>query len=141
MTIWKRPISLEEVTKVRIKTMVDTLGIEFLEVGNDFLKARMPVDHRTIQPYGIMHGGASCALAETLASVAANYCVEPEKVCVGLEINTNHIRQIRDGWVYGTATPLHLGRSTQVWDVKIVNESGDLISVTRITLAVIQRKG
>lgn len=141
MTIWKRPISLEEVTKIRLKTMVDTLGIEFLEVGKNYLKARMPVDHRTIQPYGIMHGGASCTLAETVASVAANYCVEPEKACVGLEINTNHIRQIKSGWVYGTATPLHLGRSTQVWDVKILNEEGALISVTRITLAVIHRKG
>lgn len=140
MSIWKTPLSLEEVTRIRKGTMVDTLGIEFIEVGEDFLRARMPVDHRTIQPYGIMHGGASCALAETVASVAANFCVEPQKICVGLEINTNHIRSIRDGWVYGKAKPLHLGKSTQVWDVKIINEHDHLISATRITLAVIDRR-
>ena len=141
MSIWKSPINLEEAARIRKNTMVDTLGIEFIEIGEDFLSARMPVDHRTIQPYGIMHGGASCVLAETVASVAANYCVDNKsKVCVGLEINTNHIRSIKKGWVIGTARPLHLGKSTQVWDVKIIDEMESLISVTRITIAVIDRK-
>jgi len=120
--------------------MLDHLGIEFIEVGDDYLRARMPVDHRTKQPIGIMHGGASCVLAETIGSTAANYCVDYEKqYCVGLDINTNHVRQATGGYVIGTAKPYHLGKTTQVWGIDIVNEEGKLISVNRLTVMVLNR--
>lgn len=120
--------------------MVDHLGIEFIEIGDDYLTAKMPVDERTKQPHGIMHGGASCALAETIASVAANYCVEADKFyCVGLEINTSHIKMARSGYVIGVAKPLHLGRSTQLWEIMIHDEKGQLISANRLRLAVLSR--
>ncbi|WP_423064125.1 hotdog fold thioesterase [Candidiatus Paracoxiella cheracis] len=141
MAIWKEKIDIEEATKRSKGTMVEYLGIEFIEIGDDYVKARMPVDHRTHQPIGIMHGGASCVLAETAGSIAANYCVEHAKqYCVGLAINTNHIRSIREGYVIGTATPYHLGRSTQVWGIQIVDENDRLISVNRLTMAVLDRK-
>ena len=141
MSIWFRPFTLEEAQTSRKNTMVDYLGIEFVEIGDDFLSARMAVDHRTMQPYGIMHGGASCALAETVASVAANYCVDPERFyCVGLEINTSHIKMVRSGYVIGVARPLHLGRNTQVWEILIRNEEGQLISVNRLRMAVLEKK-
>lgn len=140
MAIWKSKMTIEEITNIRHDTMVNHLGIVFTEIGDDFLKGKMPVDHRTIQPYGIMHGGASCVLAETLGSIAGTYCIDKEKqLCVGLSINTNHIRMARDGFVYGTAKPLHLGRSTQVWEIDIVNEQGKTVSLNRLTLAVIDR--
>lgn len=138
MTIWKRPFTLDDAAFSRSGTMVDHLGIEFIEKGPDFLRARMPVDQRTLQPFGIMHGGASCALAETVGSVAANYCVDPASHrCVGLEINTSHIKMVRSGYVVGTAKPLHLGRSTQVWEILIHDEAGQLISVNRLRMAVL----
>ena len=140
MKIWKKPISLEELARSRIDTMVGHVGIEFLEIGDDFLKGRMPVNAKTLQPYGIMHGGASCVLAETLGSIAANYCTsDDKKVFVGLSINTNHIRMIKEGYVIGRAYPIHLGRSTQVWDIRIEDEQGRLISVTRLTLASVDK--
>lgn len=140
MSIWKSPITLELITDVREKTMSEHLGIEFTEIGDDYLKGKMPVDHRTLQPFGIMHGGASCVLAETLGSVAACYCVDISKqVCVGLSLNINHIRMAKDGWVYGTARPIHLGGKTQVWDIAIENEEEKLISSTRLTLVVLER--
>lgn len=140
MTIWQAEMSLEALTTRGKNTMVDFLGIEFTEIGDDYLVARMPVDHRTKQPIGIMHGGASCVLAESIGSTAANCCVEIDKFyCVGLDINTNHIRSVREGFVYGTAKPFHLGRSTQVWSIEIVNEMKQLISVNRLTMAVMAR--
>lgn len=141
MKIWKSDVSLAALAKFSEKTMIPYLGIEFLEVGDDFMVARMPVDHRTLQPEGIMHGGASCVLAETIASTAANCSVDPAKYyCVGLDINTNHIRSIRSGFVIGTAKPFHLGRSTQVWGIEIINEQKQLISINRLTMAVLARK-
>lgn len=141
MAIWKRHFTLEDASKSRANTMVDHLGIEFIAKGDDFLEAKMPVDHRTKQPYGIMHGGASCALAETVGSVAANYCVDhATHYCVGIEINTSHIKMIREGYVIGTAKPFHIGRSSQVWEILIHDEAGHLISVNRLRMAVLERK-
>ena len=141
MSIWKKNFSLEEVQASRANTLVDHLGIEFCEIGEDFLSAKMPVDHRTHQPYGIMHGGASCALAETIASVAANYCVDNEQYyCVGLEINTSHVKMARSGYVTGVAKPLHLGQSTQLWEILIHDEKRQLISVSRLRMAVLEKK-
>lgn len=140
MTIWKSEITLEKITEVRKETMTAHLGIEFTEIGEDFLRGKMPVDHRTKQPFGIMHGGASCVLAETLGSIAACFCVKIEKqVCVGLSLTTNHIRMVREGWVYGTARPIHLGGKTQVWDISIEDEEKKRISETRLTLMVLDR--
>ena len=120
--------------------MVEHLGIIYTEVGEDYISAKMPVDHRTHQPYGILHGGASVALAETLGSVAATFSVDHEKYnCVGIEINANHIKSVRDGWVYGTAKPVHVGKSTQIWEIRINNEASELVCVSRLTLAVIRK--
>jgi 1,4-dihydroxy-2-naphthoyl-CoA hydrolase len=121
-------------------SMPDYIGIEFLEIGDDYIKARMPVDRRTRQPAGLLHGGASVTLAETLGSVGAWLCIDPAKqTCVGLEINANHVRAVRDGWVYGTARPLHIGRTTQLWEIKITNEEDKLVCVSRITMAVLDK--
>ena len=140
MKIWQFDINPAALNARGKNTMIDTIGIEFIEVGDDFMTARMPVDHRTRQPLGIMHGGASCLLAETVGSTAANCCVDPEKFyCVGLDINTNHIRSIREGFVYGTAKPYHLGKSTQVWHIDILNEQKKLISVNRLTMMVMEK--
>ncbi|MCH9769879.1 MAG: hotdog fold thioesterase [Gammaproteobacteria bacterium] len=140
MSIWKMPISIEDVSQRSQNTMSEHLGIEFTEVGDDYLLATMPVDHRTQQPLGIMHGGASCVLAETVGSTAANYCVDQNThYCVGLDINTNHIRSMREGAVFAKAMALHLGRSTQVWEIKITNKDGKLVSINRLTMAVLNR--
>lgn len=140
MSIWFKPVTLEELAQSRAHTMVDHLGIEFTEIGPDFLSAKMPIDFRTRQPMGIMHGGASCALAETVASIAANACVDPEKkACVGLEINTSHIKMVRSGYVTGTAYAKHLGRTTQLWEIEIHNEDGQLISLSRLRMAVLDK--
>ena len=121
-------------------TLAGTLGIEFTEIGTDWLTARMPVDHRTLQPYGLLHGGASVALAETLGSIAAHCCIDGSKqYVVGLEINANHLKAVRNGFVYGTARPIHVGRSTQVWEIKITNEMKELVCISRITIAVLSR--
>lgn len=117
--------------------MGDHLGIEWTEFGDDYLIARMPVDHRTVQPFGLLHGGASCVLAETLGSVAATFCIDPTKqLAVGLEINANHIRSVRNGFVYGKVTPVHVGRSTHVWDIRITDEEQKLVCVSRLTVAI-----
>jgi uncharacterized protein (TIGR00369 family) len=121
--------------------MVDHLGIEFLEVGDDYVKARMPVDRRTVQPFGLLHGGASVALAETLGSVAANLCVDRDKkMCVGLEINANHLRPVTNGFVYGVARPVHIGDATQVWEIRILNEQDKLVCISRLTLATLDKQ-
>lgn len=119
-------------------TAVSHLGIEFLELGEDFLRARMPVDARTKQPYGLLHGGASAVLAETLGSVAGNLCVADGEQSVGIEINCNHLRAVREGFVTGTARPLHVGRSTQVWDIRIEDDQARLVCVSRLTLSVVR---
>ena len=122
-----------------IANFVEHLGIEFTEIGDDFLKAKMPVDAKTHQPLGFVHGGATAALAETVASAAANYCVGKDQVCVGLDLNINHIRPVKEGFVIASTTALHLGKRTQVWEIKIVNEAGQLVSAARLTIAVIAK--
>ena len=116
------------------------MAVEFIELGKDYLSAKMPVDARTMQPMGILHGGATCSLAETVGSAAANFCVDlTQRICVGLEINVNHIKAVRGGFVIATARPLHLGKSTQIWDIRVVNEQGALTAVSRLTMAVLDR--
>lgn len=140
MPIWQSQVTLEGI-RGRIKnTLVEYLGIEFVEIGEDFLKARMPVDHRTKQTTGLLHGGASVVLAETLGSVAASYCIDREmKRIVGLEINANHIRPISEGWVTGVTKPIHVGNATQVWEIKIYSEQDKLVCVARLTVANIDK--
>jgi len=136
--IWHTDFSLEEANRRGQDCAPGRLGIELIEVGDDYLKARMPVDERTRQPAGVLHGGVSMVLAETLASWGAAYAVDPEQFhCVGQEINANHVRAVADGWVYGIARPLHLGRSSQVWDVRIETEAGKLVCIARVTMAVL----
>ncbi len=133
-------VTIENLNETSRNTLVEHLGIEYTEIGQDYLKARMPVDQRTHQPFGMLHGGASVALAESLGSLAANLMIDQEKFyCVGLEINANHVRIVRDGWVYGHASPLYLGKTTQVWEIKINNEREQLVSISRLTLAVIDK--
>ncbi len=122
-------------------TMVDHLGIEFLEVSPKIIKAKMPVDHRTVQPFGILHGGASVALAETLGSIAAQMNIDQEKnVAVGLDINANHIRSVRSGFVFGVTTPLHIGRTVHVWEIKITDEDDKLVCISRLTVSIIEKR-
>ena len=138
MAIWFRNYTLDEVKLRGQGTMVEHIGIEITELGDDFLRGIMPVDHRTIQPMGLLHGGASAALAETLGSLAANLVVDDGKqYCVGLDINANHIRPARGGVVTGTARPLHLGRTTQVWSIEILDEQNKLVCISRLTMAVL----
>jgi 1,4-dihydroxy-2-naphthoyl-CoA hydrolase len=138
MPIWNVPTTTQELNQRAQGTMLSHLGIEFLEISEDSLKARMPVDERTIQPAGILHGGASATLAESLGSVAANLCVDPsKKVCVGLDINANHVRSVNSGWVIGIVTPIHVGKSTHVWQIRIEDEAGRLVCIARITMAVL----
>lgn len=138
MPIWTVPVTLQQLNQRFRGTMLSHLGIEFLEIGEESLKARMPVDERTIQPAGILHGGASATLAESLGSMAANLCVDPtKKVCVGLDINANHVRSVSSGWVTGIVTPIHVGKSTHVWQIRIEDEAGRLVCISRITMAVL----
>lgn len=133
--------SLDELTSLGRNTMAEFIGIEFTEIGDNYLKGRMPVDHRTNQPYGLLHGGASCALAETLGSIASAIVMDRSKfICVGLEINANHIRSAREGFVTGIASPLHLGSSTHVWDIKIYNNEEKLVCVSRLTVAILPKR-
>lgn len=139
-TIWQIPLDLNVLNDRGDNTLVSHLGIVFTAFTDDSLTATMPVDARTKQPIGIMHGGASCVLAETIGSTAANFCVDAATAyCVGLDINTNHIRQASSGFVTGTAKPYHLGRTTQVWGIEIRNEKDQLVSINRLTMAVIGR--
>jgi len=141
MAIWfNKTVKMEEINPFIPGTMSEHLGMEWVEIGGDFIKIKMPVDHRTKQGYGLMHGGASCALAETVGSVASILVVDTNKFsCVGLEINANHIRSVRDGHVIGIARPLHLGASTHVWDIKIYDELEKLICISRLTIAVLRK--
>ena len=140
MRIWKKEISIEALTLSHVDTAVSLLGIEFLEVGDDFIRARVPVDRRTVQPHGILHGGVSVVLAETLGSCGAYYSAPEGQGAVGLDINANHIRAATSGWVTATARPVHLGRTTQVWQIDMTNDAGDLSCVSRITMAVLAPK-
>lgn len=138
-SVFRRIRSLEDLNAHSDNTSISHLGIRITEVGDDFIRGTMPVDQRTKQPYGLLHGGSSAMLAETLASVAANMCVEKEgQQAVGLELNCNHVRGITEGIVTGTARPVHVGRKTQVWDIRIEDERGKLCCVSRLTLAVIE---
>ena len=136
-----RPIRLaplEELQTFNEGTLSGHLGIEFTDIGLGHISGRMPVDARTVQPFRLLHGGASVALAETLGSVAAFLTLEPGYHAVGLEINANHLKGVRNGYVTGTARPIHTGRSTQVWQIEIVDEVGDLVCLSRITMAIIE---
>ena len=135
--IWKQPVSVQSLTEIHLNTTVAHLGIEFLEVGDNFIRARAPVDARTRQPVGILHGGVSVVLAETLGSCGAA-CSSPAGYrAVGLDINANHIRSVSDGWVTGIARPIHVGRTTHVWQIELTNEAGQLTCVSRITMAIL----
>ncbi len=139
--IWFQKPSIADLEVLGRGTLGEHIGIRWQTVGDDFLEARMPVDERTRQPYGLLHGGASCALAETIGSVASALVVDHNSFyCVGLEINANHVRSAKSGWVTGTVRPLHLGATTHVWDIRITDEAGKLVCVSRLTVAVIRRK-
>jgi len=142
MSLWKQPTDLARLNGWSANTMMEALGIRITAVGDDWLAGSMPVDQRTHQPYGLLHGGASVALAETLGSTAAMLTLDPEReLAVGLDINANHIRGVRSGTVTGTAKALHIGRTTQVWEIRIENEEGALVCISRITMAVIPARG
>ena len=142
MSIWKQhPADLERINGWSANSMVDHLGIRVIDVGDDYLRGTMPVDPRTKQPFGLLHGGASVALAETLGSLAGTMCLDATKeMAVGLDINANHVRAVTGGIVTGTARPLHVGRNTQVWEIRIENEDGRLVCISRLTLAVVPRQ-
>ncbi|KAA9037727.1 hotdog fold thioesterase [Ginsengibacter hankyongi] len=139
MSIWfDKTISLEKIKDFGRDSMAGFLGMEWTAIGDDYLQISMPVNERTKQPYGIMHGGASCSLAETLGSVASALVIDLDKFyCVGMEINANHLRSVTHGLVTGKSTPLHLGKTTHVWDIKIYDESQNLVCVSRLTVAII----
>ena len=140
-TLINPSITVEQLNIFSKNSLSQNLGIEITRLGEDFVEARMPVDSRTVQPYGLLHGGASVALAETLGSLAAHCTVNDQnKSCVGLEINANHLKSVRNGFVTGIARPLHVGQRTQVWEIKITNEQNDLVCVSRITMAVIDKR-
>ena len=139
--IWKKELNLEELTQFSQNSIVGYLGIVFTNRGTNSLSATMPVDHRTTQPLGYLHGGASTAFAETLASVAGTMQLNIEKqFCMGLEINANHIKKVSSGWVHGKATPIHIGQKSHVWEIRITNDEGELVCISRMTLAVINKK-
>ncbi len=142
MAIWKQTGSLDQINASSANTMVSTLDIRIVEIGDDFLRGTMPVDARTRQPFGLLHGGASVALAETLGSLAGNLCLDNSKeVAVGLDINANHIRAAMSGIVTGTARALHIGRTTQVWEIRIEDDKQRLVCISRLTLAVVPKSG
>jgi uncharacterized protein (TIGR00369 family) len=140
MRLWQHTISVEALTRSSHNTAVTHLGIEFVEVGEDFIRARVPVDARTRQPFGLLHGGVSVVLAETLGSVAANFACPPGYQAVGLDINANHLRGVKSGWVTGTTRAVHIGRTTQVWQIDMVNDAGEPTCVSRITMAILAPK-
>ncbi len=138
MAIWKNHFTLDELNEHGRNTMIEWLGIRIVEIGDDYLRASMPVDHRTHQPIGLLHGGASVVLAETIGSVAANLMAEPGHYCLGLDINANHLRSVREGVVYAIARPIHVGRTTQVWDIRINDEHDKPVCISRLTMAVVK---
>jgi 1,4-dihydroxy-2-naphthoyl-CoA hydrolase len=139
--VFLSPPTLEQLNTPTVPSLGDHIGLVFTGIGDDFLEATLPVDHRTIQPFGVLHGGANVVLAETLGSVASSLTLDRTKQhAVGLEINANHLRSVREGKVTGTAKPLHLGKTTQVWEIKIVNDAKQLCCVSRITMAILDKK-
>jgi len=141
MPLFNPNTTVDMLNKMSTNTMVEHLGIVFTVIGEDFIEATMPVDHRTHQPLGLLHGGASVVLAETLGSVAAYFCVDSTKqYCVGLDINANHIKSVREGFVTGRTKPIHIGKRTQVWEIRITNEQKELVCISRITMAVIDKR-
>jgi 1,4-dihydroxy-2-naphthoyl-CoA hydrolase len=141
MPLFNPNTTVDMLNKMSTNTMVEHLGIVFTAIGEDFIEATMPVDHRTHQPMGLLHGGASVVLAETLGSVAAYFCVDSTKqYCVGLDINANHIKSVREGFVTGRTKPIHIGKRTQVWEIRITNEQKELVCISRITMAVIDKR-
>jgi 1,4-dihydroxy-2-naphthoyl-CoA hydrolase len=142
MVIWhNKDLSLANFEGLGKNTMGEHIGIRFSEVGDNYLKATMPVDHRTQQPYGLLHGGASVALAETLGSVGAAMVIDPELfICVGQEINANHLRGVKSGLVTGITTPIHIGSSSHVWEIKIYDEGEKLVCISRLTVAILKKK-
>ena len=141
LALWKTPISVEALTALGRNPADEHLGIELLAVGEDFIRARVPVDHRTRQPYGLIHGGVNVVLAESLGSLGANFACPPGYHAVGLDINANHLRGVSAGWVTGTARPVHIGRTTQVWQIDMQDDQGKPTCVSRITMAVLEAKG
>ena len=142
MSIWFAEPSLPALNALAQGTLIEHLAIEIMAIGDDFITGKMPVDRRTVQPYGLLHGGASVVLAETLGSIAAMLCVNStEKICVGLEVNANHVRAARSGYVVGTVRPVHVGNSTQIWQTHIVDENERLVCISRLTVAVLDRQG
>jgi len=138
--IWHQPVDLQELNDRGKDTAVENMGIEITEIGDDYLKGTMPVDDRTKQPLGLLHGGASVLFAETLGSIGANFAVDREKAfCVGMEINANHLRSVCAGVVTGIAKPVHMGRSTQVWEIKIYDQKERLICISRLTMSIVQK--
>lgn len=137
MRIWQQPISVEILTQASVNTAVSHLGIEFVEVGDDYLVARVPVNRQTCQPYGLLHGGVSVTLAETLGSCGAAFSCPPGQQVVGLDINANHLRGVKEGWVTGTARAVHIGRTTQVWQIDMHDDADNKTCVSRITMAVL----
>jgi 1,4-dihydroxy-2-naphthoyl-CoA hydrolase len=134
-------VTLRQLNDLSANTMVANLGIEFTDLGEDYLTGKMPVDHRTHQPLGLLHGGASVALAETLGSMAASFCVDLKtQYCVGLEINANHVKGVKSGFVIGTTRALHIGKKTHIWEIRITTEQNELVCISRLTIAVIDRK-
>jgi uncharacterized protein (TIGR00369 family) len=140
MPIWKAPVTVESLNAVSKNTAVSYLGIEFTEVGDDYIVARVPVNEHTRQPFGLLHGGVSVLLAETLGSIASASCCEKGHAAVGLDINANHLRGVRSGWVTGTVSPIHIGRTTQVWHIELRNDKQELTCVSRITMAILSPK-
>ncbi len=140
MGIWRAPPDLAALNAAARDTLAQALGMRLSEAGTDFLRGTLPVDARTVQPFGLLHGGASAALAETLGSVAANLCCAPGTRAVGLEINANHLRAVRAGTVTGTARPVHLGRATQVWEIRIEDANGRLTCISRLTCAIVAER-
>ena len=140
MSIWKKPITLEQCNATSQNTAVTHLGIEFTEIGDDYLVGRVPVDERTRQPFGLLHGGVSVVLAETLGSLGAAMSSPEGARAVGLDINANHLRAATSGWVTGTARPIHRGRTTHVWQIELHNEAGEMTCISRITMAILAPK-
>jgi 1,4-dihydroxy-2-naphthoyl-CoA hydrolase len=141
MAIWfDKFINVEQLQELGSQTMIDHIGIKFTEIGENFLKATMPVDNRTIQSYGLLHGGASVTLAETIGSIASAMVIDKERYyCVGLEINANHVRSAKNGFVVGIVMPVHLGNKTHVWEIKIIDNNEKLVCISRLTVAILPR--
>ena len=141
-SIFKRIFDIESLQNFHAKTASNHLGIEYLEVGDDYIKARLPVDERTKQPFGLLHGGVSCFLAEELGSLASVCMIgeDENKAPIGVEINANHIRGVKSGWLYGKVTPIHLGRTTHIWNISLTDEKDNLVCISRLTIMVVETK-